>query len=278
MSASIDRRRIRRVALRARASVLAASRERQPAGLRPTVVPAPERTAARGGSAPRLPVPRRPRPLAADRGTPPAGPAGLVVRPLRPDEPDVVDAVFEGMSMRSRYLRFHAPVRQLPPRYRQVLTDVDGRDRIALVAELPPADVSAGGTADGTGGPARRPVGIARLIRTGPEQAEVAVSVVDAAHRRGVARALLTALDERATALGLRQLHAYVLAENTGALALFRSVFAQGPAVFEGDAIRLTCLPGTVRRAAGTAAARPAGGPDRGFGISSEDLLADLLA
>ncbi|ABW11874.1 hypothetical protein Franean1_2442 [Parafrankia sp. EAN1pec] len=100
----------------------------------------------------------------------------------------------------------------------------------------------------------RRPLGIARLIRTGTAEAEVSVAVVDDAHRSGVARRLLAELERRACAAGVRELHANVLAENTAALALFRASFAQGPCVVEGDVLRLTCLPG--RRARWTA--RPA--------------------
>ncbi|WP_241832021.1 GNAT family N-acetyltransferase [Parafrankia soli] len=161
------------------------------------------------------------------RACPPPGPR---IRLLRPGEQAIVDEVFAGLSPRSRYLRFHAPLGALPAAHRRALVDVDGRDHIALVAVE------------------RRPLGIARLIRTGPAEAEVSVAVVDDAHRNGVARRLLAELERRACAAGVRELHANVLAENTAALALFRASFAQGPCVVEGDVLRLTCLPGRRAR------------------------------
>ncbi|WP_018504376.1 GNAT family N-acetyltransferase [Parafrankia discariae] len=141
--------------------------------------------------------------------------------------------MFAGLSPRSRYLRFHAPLGTLPAAHRRALADVDHHDHIALVAVE------------------CHPLGIARLIRTGPAEAEVSVAVVDTAHRRGVARRLLAELDRHAVAAGVRELHANVLAENSAALALFRASFAQGPCVVEGDVLRLTCLPGRRTRWAG---------------------------
>lgn len=138
-------------------------------------------------------------------------PCTSVVRDLRPDEGDVLDGLLAGMSLHSRYLRFHTPVRRLTASMRRSLLDVDGHDRIALVAEAP-----------GCG-----PVGIARAVRdpARPDEAEVAFAVVDAWHRRGVARMLVTVLAERARAAGVRRLVARVLPENAGALGLLRALF-----------------------------------------------------
>src|SRR3954453_16461834 len=107
----------------------------------------------------------------------------ISVRPLRRAEGAVLDTVFAGLSPRSRYLRFHSPVGALGPPMRRALLALDGWDHVALVA------VSGRG----------EPVGIPRLIRDRlrPDQAEVAFEVVDAWHRRGVGRLLLTAVAER---------------------------------------------------------------------------------
>ena len=152
--------------------------------------------------------------------------SGATVRPLRRDEPDVLDALFDGLSARSRYLRFHAPVPRLISGLRTALLDVDGNDRVALVAEV-------------TGPDGTVPVGIARLGRTADDEAEVAVAVVDAWHRCGIGRRLVTELAQIAAGLGYRRMHALVLPENAAALSLFRSVFADARGRYSEGVLRL---------------------------------------
>ena len=170
----------------------------------------------------------------------------ISLRPLRRDEGAVLDAVFAGLSPRSRYLRFHSPVGDLGPPLRRALLAVDGWDHVALVA------VSGRG----------EPVGIARLIRDRlrPDQAEVAFEVVDAWHRRGVGRLLLTALAEQAERVGVQRVLARVLPENTAAFALLRSVFPVCLARRERDATELVCL------------------LSGGWEITMDDILDDLAA
>ena len=170
----------------------------------------------------------------------------ISVRPLRRDEGALLDAVFACLSPRSRYLRFHSPVARLTAPMRHALLAVDGRDHVALVA------VSARG----------EPVGIARFIRDRqrPDEAEVAFEVVDAWHRRGVGRLLLTALADLAAPVGVKRLHALVLPENAAATALLRSVFPVCLARRDRDATELVCL------------------LDGGWEITMDDILDDLAA
>jgi GNAT superfamily N-acetyltransferase len=171
--------------------------------------------------------------------------ADIHVRPLRRDEAEVLDKVFAGLSPQSRHLRFHSPIPQLTAPVRRALLAVDGRDHVALVA-----------MARG------EPVGIARLIRDRlrPDQAEVAFEVVDAWHRRGVGRLLLTALAEQAERVGVQRVLARVLPENTAAFALLRSVFPVCLARRERDATELVCL------------------LSGGWEITMDDVLDDLAA
>ena len=177
-------------------------------------------------------------------------PCTPAVRPLRPGEGDVLDALLSGMSLRSRYLRFHTPVRRLSGPMRRSLLDVDGHDRIALVAEAPDCGP------DGSG-----PVGISRAIRDAarPDEAELASAVVDEWPPRGVARALVTALVERARAAGVRRLVARVLPENAAALGLLRSLFPVLLSRADDDALVLVAV------------------LDGAEGWTVDDLLADLL-
>lgn len=149
------------------------------------------------------------------------------LRPLRHGETGPVDAVFDGMSSHSRHLRFHGPRPRLTDAMRRMLTDVDGRRHVALVAEA--VD---GGTVT--------PIGIGRLIATDDGTAEVAFSVVDAWHGRGVGRRLLTALRHRAVDLGHTRLRAYVMVGNLAASRLLWSVLPDGTARRVGMAHEFT--------------------------------------
>jgi GNAT superfamily N-acetyltransferase len=160
----------------------------------------------------------------------PAAIGAVTLRNLRPDEGAVLDTLVARLSPRSRYLRFHSPIAALSPGLRRVLLDVDGHDRVALVAE----------SDDGT------PVGIVRTVRDAQrrDEAEIAVAVVDAWHRRGIARRLVAAAAQRALVTGVRRLTARVLPENAAALALFRSVFPVRLAHRDEDALVLVSLIG----------------------------------
>src|SRR4029077_10787204 len=110
-----------------------------------------------------------------------------------------VESIFAGLSPDSRYLRFHGAVSRLPTALLRVLTDVDGRNHVALVAERPRR----------TGSP--EPVGLARFVRTSPDEAEIAIEVVDPQQGAGVGRRLLTDLLEHASSSGVRAVTASVL-------------------------------------------------------------------
>ena len=119
-----------------------------------------------------------------------------------------VDTIFHGLSPRSRYLRFHAPVPRLTAVMRRRLTDLDGHRKAAVVAESH-----------------RTPVGIARLVATGDDTAEIALAVVDPWQRRGVGTKLMAALGRLATDLRYSELHGDVLGENEPMLKLVARVF-----------------------------------------------------
>jgi GNAT superfamily N-acetyltransferase len=172
----------------------------------------------------------------------------VTLRDLRRDDGAVLDAIVAGLSPQSRYLRFHSPIPALSMGMRRALLDVDGSDRIALVAE----------TDEGT------PVGIARTIRDQrrPDEAELAVAVVDTWHRRGVGRRLVTAVVQRAEATGVRRLTARVLDGNVGAIGLFRALFPISLTHRDDDAIVLVALLG--------------GSDGVGWTITADDILADL--
>jgi RimJ/RimL family protein N-acetyltransferase len=134
------------------------------------------------------------------------------LRDLRPGERTTVQAVFDGLSDASRERRFHGPVQTMTPRMLDALSAADGQDHVVVVAEV-------------GWGPWRRPVGLARLVRTGHDTAELAVEVVDAAQGRGVGRRLVEITRARAMALGYRVVEADVLEENEAMLHLLRDAY-----------------------------------------------------
>jgi GNAT superfamily N-acetyltransferase len=136
----------------------------------------------------------------------------LRIRPLTGDDGVALDAVFAGMGEQSRFLRFHSPAPRLSGGMRHSLLHLDGRDRAALVAELPSRDGWA-------------PIGIARLVRTGDRQAELAVAVVDRWQRHGVGQRLLEALGDLATELGYAELYGDIHPENNVMVRLLQRVF-----------------------------------------------------
>lgn len=151
----------------------------------------------------------------------------LGIRPLLPGEARPVLEVFEGLSPRSRYHRFHAPTPRLSRRSLERLTAVDGIGHVAFVAETAPLQ------------PQRRAVGIARLIRTGEATADMSIAVVDVWQGQGIGRMLLTSLGVRAAECGYRALTGVALAENRRVIRLVREVFPATTAAYSGPVVEL---------------------------------------
>ncbi len=169
------------------------------------------------------------------------------LRELRRDDTATLDAIMTGLSPHSRHLRFHTPLGRLTGSIRDALLDVDGHDHVGLVA-----------TAGRDG-----PIGVARFIRDPVRrtEAEIAFAVVDAWHGRGVGRLLVRDLVDRAVAAGIGRIRARVLAENTAALALLRSVLPTALLHRDADVVELTALVGSAQS----------------WEITMEDILVDLV-
>jgi len=105
--------------------------------------------------------------------------------------------------------RFLTPKRSFSRAELRYLTEVDGRDHVALVAEYP-------------GDPVRRLIAVARFVRLedDPQAAEVAIVVADDWHRRGVASLLSEQLARRARGRGIRRFTATMSSDNVAAQRL----------------------------------------------------------
>jgi RimJ/RimL family protein N-acetyltransferase len=136
---------------------------------------------------------------------------------------NVVDEVFAGLSAESRFQRYLTAMPALPDQTRRVLTTVDGRSHVAVVA-----------MADGTA------IGIGRLIGLGGHRGELAFEVVDAWQGRGVGTRLALWVRDRAAALGYTELVAETSARNTRAQAVLRKVFPAHVARREGTVLVFT--------------------------------------
>lgn len=140
---------------------------------------------------------------------------GTVVRlrPLVPADADELRAGFARLSPQSRYLRFFSPVPRLPDAMVRRLTATDGWNHVALVAEsIPLYDEPP------------EPLGVARFFRLAEPAgaAEVAVTVIDEMHGRGLGALLLGALASIARKQGLTTFVASVLGENAAMNGLIR--------------------------------------------------------
>lgn len=135
----------------------------------------------------------------------------IIVRPIVPEDKQLLLDVFGRLSEESRYWRFFRDLRALSPEMLVDFTEVDHSNHEAVIAVEPSSGQA---------------LGVARYGRLNedPWEAEVAVAVIDEWHRRGVARALLAELSARAQQEGFRRFVAVVRTNNRGAVTLFGRV------------------------------------------------------
>jgi GNAT superfamily N-acetyltransferase len=134
----------------------------------------------------------------------------FVLRPLRSGERRPVLEVFEGLSERSRRLRFLGSKPRLLERDLAHLADVGCCGREAVTATDPESG---------------RTVGIARFVRDADApEAEIAFEVVDDWQGRGLGRALLRALRALALEEGILRFRALIAFGNAPAFALVRGL------------------------------------------------------
>jgi GNAT superfamily N-acetyltransferase len=133
----------------------------------------------------------------------------ITVRQIRVEDRTRLVKGFERLSAESRRRRFFTPASELSEAQLDYLTNVDHHNHEALVA----FDVAGGEV-----------IGVARWVRTAPEEAEPAIVVADAWQRKGLGRRLLALLRERARDEGITRFVAPVLAENGAAIALLEAL------------------------------------------------------
>ncbi|MGH7805011.1 MAG: GNAT family N-acetyltransferase [Candidatus Binatia bacterium] len=147
------------------------------------------------------------------------------LRLLTPEDRAPLVEGFDHLSQETRYRRFFTAMPRLPESMIRKLLDVDGEDRLAIVAEAP----------DGNSEP-RGFWGIARYsrLKEAPDLAEAAVAVVDPLQRRGLGKLLLTRLANAARERGITHFQAEVQRANEPMNALMHDLDATARPTYRG--------------------------------------------
>ncbi|GAA4642179.1 GNAT family N-acetyltransferase [Gordonia humi] len=159
-----------------------------------------------------------------------ASDGGVVhLRPILPSDADALVAFHNGLSERTRYLRYFGPTPTLPPREVVRMTTVDYRSRVALLAMLGD-EIIAMGLYEGLAADGK------------PESAEVAFVVADDHQGRGLGPILLEHLAGVAAENGFTRFEAEVLSENPNMVAVFRDAGYQVSRAFDGSTVHVEFL------------------------------------
>ena len=135
----------------------------------------------------------------------------VLVRPVRPEDKELLVRGWERFGEESRYRRFMGGKGSLSEHDLAYFTEVDHANHEALGAR--DAETGEG-------------VGVARYVRlpADPAAAEAAVAVVDDWQHRGLGGELLRRLTERARENGIERFRARLFAFNHSMLALFEDI------------------------------------------------------
>lgn len=132
------------------------------------------------------------------------------LRPIRPEDRQLLVEFYEGVSEQSKYMRFFAPMPRLSERDLDRFTQVDHRERVAFVLTVAQRMIAVGryDALEGHGAQ--------------PGDCEVAFLVQDEHHGRGIAQLLLEHLAQAGRERGMKRFVAEVLPENHRMLGVFR--------------------------------------------------------
>ena len=160
------------------------------------------------------------------------GGGSYTVRPIHPDDAQMLQRLVQQLSPESRYFRFASAFNELSPSMLARFTLIDYDREMALVAVLTerlPA-------ADGEIHDAQRIVGVSRYITNpDPSSCEFSLVVADELKGKGLGSRLMESIMEVARDRGLSEIDGLVLANNDSMLKLMKSLgfvakrFAEDP-------------------------------------------------
>lgn len=139
------------------------------------------------------------------------------IRPIRPDDAEMLQAIVRGLSLESRYFRFASTMPELPARMLARYTLIDCDREMALVAVHRNRTAAADGGVTET----EQIIGVSRCI-TNPDQSscEFSLAVSDQHKGQGLGSRLMLSIMEFARVKGLAEIEGLVLANNPNMLRL----------------------------------------------------------
>ena len=143
------------------------------------------------------------------------------VRPIQPDDAQMLQDLMHHLSPESRYFRFVSSIAELPPSMLARFTLIDYDREMALVAIHKQRTAGADGEITET----ERIIGVSRYI-TNPDQSscEFSLVVADDFNGKGLGSRLMQSIMDVARDKGLTEMDGLVLANNPGMLKLMRSL------------------------------------------------------
>ncbi len=158
-----------------------------------------------------------PYPAGQEREWPLKGGGLYTIRPIHPDDADMLQGLVRGLSPESRYFRFASTLPELPMRMLARFTLIDYDREMALVAVVKQRVQDAAGAVIES----ERIVGVSRVV-TNPDgtSCEFALLVADDFVGQGLGSRLMLSIMEAARSQGLAEVMGLILTNNTPMLRL----------------------------------------------------------
>ncbi|MBQ0957555.1 bifunctional acetate--CoA ligase family protein/GNAT family N-acetyltransferase [Ideonella sp. 4Y11] len=162
-----------------------------------------------------------PYPAGLEREWPMKGGGLYTIRPIQPDDAEMLQALVKSLSPESRYFRFVSSMQELPAKMLARYTLIDYDREMALVAVHTDRVLQD----DGSFVETEQIIGVSRYI-TNPDQTSCEFSLVvsDGYAGQGLGSRLMLSIMDVARTKGLAEIEGLVLANNDGMLRLMRSL------------------------------------------------------
>lgn len=143
------------------------------------------------------------------------------VRPIRPDDAELIQAFVRELSPNSRYMRFISSMRELPPRMLARYTLIDYDREMALIAVHRVRSHDPDGSIKET----EQMIGVSRYV-TNPDlrSCEFSLAIADAFAGQGLGSRMMLSIMDLARNKGLSEIEGMVLSKNTAMLKLMYSL------------------------------------------------------
>jgi acetyltransferase len=191
---------------------------------------APQSSSGRSSSYNHLAI--LPYPARYEQVVPMRGGGEYTIRPIHPDDAQMLKKLVHELSPESRYFRFVSSMIELPPAMLARFTLIDYDREMALIAVVKERKADAEGQMTET----ERIIGVSRYV-TNPDQSscEFALVVADDFNGKGLGSRLMESIMDVAREKGLSEIEGLVLANNAGMLRLMKGLgytvktFAEDP-------------------------------------------------